>query len=151
MKYNTCMEFDLQDYHFLKSTTDAIQAKLDKIETEMFPTGRSIVPEKSTGRSIVLEANVPMIATVMAFGTPSTPTYSFTVSGTNSPTVNRKTTNYPSHAEPISMFHIVWDGLHGQINWNGCYWLIEKNEQPGNITLTFPNEYDYRISINYNI
>ena len=144
------MEFDLQDYHFLKSTTDAIQARLDKVETEI-STGRSIVPEKSIGRSIVLEANVPMIATVMAFGTPSTPTYSFTVSGTNSPTVNRKTTNYPSHAEPISMFHIVWDGLHGQIDWNGCYWLIERNEQPGNITLTFPNEYDYRISINYNI
>ena len=143
MKYNTCMEFDLQDYHFLKATTDSLEKKL----TEMFP-------EKSTGKSIVLEANVPMIATVMAFGTPSTPstpTYSFTVSGTNSPTVNRKTTNYPSHAEPISMFHIVWDGLHGQIDWNGCYWLIERNEQPGDITLTFPNEYGYRISINYNI
>ena len=136
------MEFDLQDYHFLKSTTDAIQTKLDKVE-EMFP-------EKSTGSSIVLEANVPMIATVMAFGTPSNPTYSFTVSG-NSATVNRKTTNNPSHAEPISMFHIVWDGLHGQIDWNGCYWLIERNEQPGDVTLTFPNEYDYRISINYNI
>ena len=147
MKYNTCMEFDLQDYHFLKSTTDAIQAKLDKVETKITQT----FPEKSTGRSIVLEANVPMIATVMAFGTPSTPTYSFTVSGTNSPTVNRKTTNNPSHAEPISMFHIVWNGLHGQIDWNGCYWLIERNEQPGNITLTFPNEYEYRISINYNI
>ena len=148
------MEFDLQDYHFLKSTTDAIQVRLDKVETEKKKkksTGRSIVPEKSTGNSIVLEANVPMIATVMAFGTPSTSTYSFTVSGTNSPTVNRKTTNNPSHAEPISMFHIVWDGLHGQIDWNGCYWLIERNEQPGNITLTFPNEYDYRISINYNI
>ena len=143
MKYNTCMEFDLQDYHFLKSTTDAIQTKLDKVEKTF--------PEKSTSNSIVLEANVPMIATVMAFGTPSTPTYSFTVSGTNSPTVNRKTTNNPSHAEPISMFHIVWDGLHGQIDWNGCYWLIERNEQPGNVTLTFPNEYDYRISINYNI
>ena len=138
------MEFDLQDYHFLKSTTDAIQTRLDKVETEM-------LPEKSTGRSIVLETNVPMIATVMVFGTPSTTTYSFTVSGTNNPTVNRKTTNDPSHAEPISMFHIVWDGLHGQIDWNGCYWLIERNEQPGDITLTFPNEYDYRISINYNI
>ena len=145
MKYNTCMEFDLQDYHFLKSTTDAIQTKLDKVETQI----NQMSPKKrSTGRSIVLEANVPMIATVMAFGTPDTPTYSFTVSGTNSPTVNRKTTNYPSHAEPISMFHIVWDGLHGQIEWNGCYWLIEGN---GDITLTFPNEYGYRISINYNI
>lgn len=142
MKYNTCMEFDLQDYHFLKSTTDAIQAKLDKVEKTF--------PEKSTGRSIVLEANVPMIATVMAFGTPSTPTYSFTVSG-NSATVNRKTTNNPSHTQPISVFHIVWDGLHGQIDWNDCYWSVERNEEPGNITLTFPNEYDYRISINYNI
>ena len=143
MKYNTCMEFDLQDYHFLKSTTDAIQIKLDKVEKTF--------PEKSTRNSIVLKTNVPMIATVMAFGTTSDPTYSFTVSGTNSPTVNRKTTNNPSHAEPISMFHIVWDGLHGQIDWNGCYWLIERNEQPGDVTLTFPNEYDYRISINYNI
>ena len=137
------MEFDLQDYHFLKSTTDAIQTKLDKVEKTF--------PEKSTGSSIVLEANVPMIATVMAFGTPDTPTYSFTVSGENSPTIMRKSTGYPANAESISMFHIVWDGLHGQIDWNGCYWLIERNEQPGDITLTFPNEYDYRISINYNI
>ena len=143
MKYNTCMEFDLQDYHFLKTTTDTMQSKLDKVE-KMFP-------EKSTGKSIVLEANVPMIATVMAFGTPDTPTYSFTVSGENSPTIIRKSTGYPANAEPISMFHIVWDGLHGQINWNNCYWLIEKNEQPGDVTLTFPNEYGYRISINYNI
>ena len=143
MKYNTCMEFDLQDYHFLKTTTDTMQSKLDKVE-KMFP-------EKSTGKSIVLEANVPMIATVMAFGTPNTPTYSFTVSGENSPTIMRKSTGYPANAEPISMFHIVWDGLHGQINWNNCYWLIERNEQPGDVTLTFPNEYGYRISINYNI
>ena len=140
MKYNTCMEFDLQDYHFLKATTDTLEKKL----TEMFP-------EKSTGKSIVLEANVPMIATVMAFGTPDTPTYSFTVSGENSPTIIRKSTGYPANAEPISMFHIVWDGLHGQIDWNDCYWLIERNEQPGDVTLTFPNEYGYRISINYNI
>ena len=137
------MEFDLQDYHFLKSTTDAIQTKLDKVEKTF--------PEKSTGSSIVLEANVFMIATVMAFGTPGTPTYSFTVSGENSPTIIRKSTGYPANAEPISMFHIVWDGLHGQIDWNDCYWLIERNEQPGDVTLTFPNEYGYRISINYNI
>ena len=137
------MEFDLQDYHFLKTTTDTMQSKLDKVE-KMFP-------EKSTGKSIVLEANVPMIATVMAFGTPDTSTYSFTVSGENSPTIIRKSTGYPANAEPISMFHIVWDGLHGQIDWNDCYWLIERNEQPGDVTLTFPNEYGYRISINYNI
>ena len=137
------MEFDLQDYHFLKATTDTMQSKLDKVE-KMFP-------EKSTGKSIVLEANVPMIATVMAFGTPDTSTYSFTVSGENSPTIIRKSTGYPANAEPISMFHIVWDGLHGQIDWNDCYWLIERNEQPGDVTLTFPNEYGYRISINYNI
>lgn len=147
MKYNTCMEFDLQDYHFLKSTTDSIQTKLDKVEDEV----TQMLPENSTGSSIVLEPNVPLIATVMAFGTPSTPTYSFSVSGTNSPTINRKTTNYPANAEPISMFHVVWDGLHGQIDWNDCYWLIERNEQPGDVTLTFPNEYGYRISINYNI
>ena len=150
MKYNTSMEFDLQDYHFLKSTTDAIQTKLDKVETEITQK----FPEKRTGRSIELEGNVPMIATVMAFGTPSTPstpTYSFTVSGENSPTIIRKSTGYPANAEPISMFHIVWDGLHGQIDWNDCYWLIERNEQPGDVTLTFPNEYGYRISINYNI
>ena len=87
----------------------------------------------------------------MEFGTPGTPTYSFTVSGTNSPTVIRKSTGYPANAEPISMFHVIWDGLHGQIDWNDCYWLIERNEQPGDVTLTFPNEYGYRISINYNI
>lgn len=147
MKYNTCMEFDLQDYHFLKSTTDSINKKLDEVEDEV----TSMLPEKSTGRSIILEPNVPMIATVMAFGTPSTPTYSFTVSGTNNPTVIRKSTSYPVNAEPISMFHVVWDGLHGQIDWNDCYWLIERNEQSGDVTLTFPNEYGYRISINYNI
>lgn len=147
MKYNTCMEFDLQDYHFLKASIDSLENKLDKVEDE----ANQMFPENSTGRSIVLEANVPMIATVMAFGTPGTPTYSFTVSGTNSPTVIRKSTGYPANAEPISMFHVVWDGLHGQIDWNDCYWLIERNEQPGDVTLTFPNEYGYRISINYNI
>lgn len=147
MKYNTCMEFDLQDYHFLKSTTDSLSKKLDEVEDEV----TSMLPEKSTGRSIILEPNVPMIATVMAFGTPSTPTYSFTVSGTNNPTVIRKSTSYPVNAEPISMFHVVWDGLHGQIDWNDCYWLIERNEQSGDVTLTFPNEYGYRISLNYNI
>lgn len=147
MKYNTYMEFDLQDYHFLKASTDSLEKKLDKVEDEV----NQMFPENSTGRSIVLEANVPMIATVMAFGTPGTPTYSFTVSGTNSPTVIRKSTGYPANAEPISMFHVVWDGLHGQIDWNDCYWLIERNEQPGDVTLTFPNEYGYRISINYNI
>ena len=147
MKYNTCMEFDLQDYHFLKATTDSLEKKLDKVETEI----TQMFPEKSTGRSIVLESNVPMIATVMAFGTPDTSTYSFTVSGENSPTIIRKSTGYPANAEPISMFHIVWDGLHGQIDWNNCYWLIERNEQPGDVTLTFPNEYGYHISINYNI
>lgn len=144
MKYNTCMEFDLQDYHFLKASIDSLEKKLDKVEDE----ANQMFPENSTGRSIVLEANVPMIATVMAFGTP---TYSFTVSGTNSPTVIRKSTGYPANAEPISMFHVVWDGLHGQIDWNDCYWLIERNEQPGDVILTFPNEYGYRISINYNI
>lgn len=147
MKYNTSMEFDLQDYHFLKSTTDSINKKLESVEDEV----TSMLPEKSTGRSIILEPNVPMIATVMAFGTPSTPTYSFTVSGTNNPTLARKSTSYPVNAEPISMFHVVWDGLHGQIDWNDCYWLIERNEQSGDVTLTFPNEYGYRISINYNI
>lgn len=147
MKYNTYMEFDLQDYYFLKSTTDSINKKLESVEDEV----TSMLPEKSTGRSIILEPNVPMIATVMAFGTPSTPTYSFTVSGTNNPTVIRKSTSYPVNAEPISMFHVVWDGLHGQIDWNDCYWLIERNEQSGDVTLTFPNEYGYRISINYNI
>lgn len=147
MKYNTCREFDLQDYHFLKASIDSLEKKLDKVEDE----ANQMFPENSTGRSIVLEANVPMIATVMAFGTPGTPTYSFTVSGTNSPSVIRKSTGYPANAEPISMFHVVWDGLHGQIDWNDCYWLIERNEQPGDVTLTFPNEYGYRISINYNI
>lgn len=147
MRYNTCREFDLQDYHFLKASIDSLEKKLDKVEDE----ANQMFPENSTGRSIVLEANVPMIATVMAFGTPGTPTYSFTVSGTNSPTVIRKSTGYPANAEPISMFHVVWDGLHGQIDWNDCYWLIERNEQPGDVTLTFPNEYGYRISINYNI
>lgn len=147
MKYNTSMEFDLQDYHFLKSTTDSIRHKLDKVEDEV----TQMFPEHSTGNQIILQPNVPLIATVMAFGTPSTPTYSFAVSGTNSPTINRKTTSYPSNAEPISMFHVVWDGLHGQIDWNDCYWLIERNEQAGDVTLTFPNEYGYRISINYNI
>ena len=45
MKYNTCTEFDLQDYHFLKSITDSLEKKLDKIEDEVTTN----LPEKSTG------------------------------------------------------------------------------------------------------
>ena len=58
MKYNTCMEFDLQDYHFLKSTTDSIKKDLDKVE--------SILPEKSTGNSMVLKKNETLTIDIIA-------------------------------------------------------------------------------------
>lgn len=150
MKYNVSTEFDLQDFYLLKVKADRLEKQFEKANTSIKELEEA-EPEKSSGSSIVLEPNVSLIATVMAFGTPGTPTYSFTVAGTNNPTITRKTTAYPSNAEPISMFHIIWDGLHGQIDWNDCYWLIERNEQPGDITLTFPTEYGYKISINYNI
>ena len=61
MKYNTCMEFDLQDYHFLKSTTDSIKKDLDKVEDEI----TSILPEKSIGNSIVLKKNETLTADII--------------------------------------------------------------------------------------
>lgn len=115
MKYNTCMEFDLQDYHFLKSTTDAIQAKLDKVETEI----TSISPEKSTGRSIVFKKNVPMIVDIIcdheATGVPSS---SFQASAGMS--VRQVSVDDPGYIDAISSMRIVWTtsedkGSRGQI------------------------------------
>lgn len=143
MKYSF-QNFSEQDYFLTKVTLARLEGKVDRIQDET----DAMFPEKSTGRSVILERNIPCRVEVIASGTPSTPTYSFTVSPAAASLV-RKSTDFPETAEPVSAFTIVWDGLHGQIDWNGCYWLIERNEQPVDITLTFPNEYGYKISIFY--
>lgn len=144
MKYNICAEFDLQDFFLTKIALAKLEGKVDRIQDET----DAMFPEKSTGHSVILERNTPCRVEVIASGTPSTPTYSFTVSPSAASLV-RKSTDFPEAAEPVSAFTIVWDGLHGHISWNGCHWLVERNEQPVDITLTFPDEYEYKISIFY--
>ena len=127
----------------LKNSVEENEKKLDKVDDEI----TQMLPEKSTGNSVILQRNVACLIDVIASGTPATKTYSFTVS--NGATIERQSTAYPASAEPVSRFSIVWDGLHGQIDWNGCYWLVERNEQPIDVTLTFPAEYGYKITLNY--
>lgn len=147
MKYNTCMEFDLQDYHFLKSTTDSIEKKLDKVEDEV----TSMLPEKSTGNSIVFEKNVPMIVdiicdceveTVPSFGT------------TPGMTINRVTVDQPGYIYSISSMRIVWttseeNGSRGQIQWTDCWYDITTTGTATQWTLTLPDGYSYKITKNY--
>nr|DAF21760.1 MAG TPA: hypothetical protein [Bacteriophage sp.] len=147
MKYNTCMEFDLQDYHFLKSTTDSIQTKLDKVEDEV----TSMLPEKSTGNSIVFEKNVPMIVDVICdCEVEGVPSFGTSVGMT----IRRVTTDHPSYINAISYMKIVWttseeNGSRGQIQWNTGYYDITTTGTETQWTLTLPEGYSYKITKNY--
>lgn len=141
------MEFDLQDYHFLKSTTDAIQAKLDKVETEI----TSISPEKSTGRSIVFKKNVPMIVDIICDHKAGT-TPSFQASAGMS--VRKITPNDPSYIDLVSSMRIVWNtsednGSIGQIQWTDAYYDIITTGTETQWTLTLPEGFNYKIIKNY--
>ena len=147
MKYNTCMEFDLQDYHFLKSTTDAIQIKLDKVEDEI----TSILPEKSTGNSIVFKKNVPMIVDIICDRKSET-VPSFQASAGMS--VRKITTNDPGYIDLVSSMRIVWNtsednGSIGQIQWTDAYYDIITTGTATKWTLTLPEGFNYKITKNY--
>lgn len=147
MKYNTCMEFNLQDYHFLKSTTDSIKKDLDKVEDEV----TSMLPEKSTGNSIVFEKNVPMIVDIICdCEVESVPSF-----GTSAGmTINRVTTGQPSYINSVSSMRIVWttseeNGSRGQIQWTDCYYDITTTGTATQWTLTLPDGFSYKITKNY--
>lgn len=154
MKYNTCMEFDLQDYHFLKSTTDSIKKDLDKVEDEI----TSILPEKSTENFIVLKKNETLTADIIATefidGAHEAPVFAAST-GMN---VYKETTSQPQFINEVSEMRICWTtysddfgGTYskGIINWNGCIYRIST---PGNQiqwTLTLPEGFNYKITKNY--
>lgn len=147
MKYNTCMEFDLQDYHFLKSTTDSIKKDLDKVEDEI----TSMLPEKSTGNSIVFEKNVPMIVDIICdCEVESVPSF-----GTSAGmTIKRVTVNQPGYINSISSMRIVWttsedNGSRGQIQWTDAYYDITTTGTATQWTLTLPDGFSYKITKNY--
>ena len=100
MKYNTYMEFDLQDYHFLKSTIDSLAKKLDKVEDEV----TSMLPEKSTGNSIVFEKNVPMIVDIVCDCEVESVSSFQTSPGM---TIKRVTVDHPGYINSISRMSIV--------------------------------------------
>ena len=153
LKYNTCMEFDLQDYHFLKSTTDSIKKDLDKVE--------EILPEKSTENFIVLKKNETLTADIIATefidGAHEAPVFAAST-GMN---VSRETTSQPQFISEVSEMRICWTtysddfgGTYskGIINWNNC---IYKINTPGSTqgqtqwTLTLPEGFNYKITKNY--
>ena len=143
MKYNTCMEFDLQDYHFLKSTTDSIKKDLDKVE--------SILPEKSTGNSIVFKKNVPMIVDIICDceleGPPS-----FQASADMN--IRQINIDPPGYINSISSMRIVWttseeNGSRGQIQWTDAYYDITTTGTATQWTLTLPDAFSYKITKNY--
>ena len=143
MKYNTCMEFDLQDYHFLKSTTDSIKKDLDKVE--------EILPEKSTGNSIVFKKNVPMIVDIICdCEVESVPSF-----GTSAGmTVRQVNIDPPGYINSISIMRIVWttseeNGSRGQIQWTDCYYDITTTGTATQWTLTLPDGFNYKITKNY--
>ena len=150
MKYNTCMEFDLQDYHFLKSTTDSIKKDLDKVE--------SILPEKSTGNSIVLKKNetltADIIVTEVIDGAHETPVFTSSA-GMH---VIQQTTSKPQFISQVSEMRICWttysDNLGGTysegiINWNNCIYKIDTPGNQTQWTLTLPEGFSYKITKNY--
>ena len=150
MKYNTCMEFDLQDYHFLKSTTDSIKKDLDEIE--------KILPEKSTENSIVLKKNetltIDIIATQFTDGASEAPVFTAST-GMN---VSKKTTSQPQFIDEVSEMRICWTtysddfgGTYnkGIINWNGCIYQINTPGNQTQWTLTLPEGFNYKITKNY--
>ena len=137
------MEFDLQDYHFLKSTTDAIQDKLDKVE--------EILPEKSTGNSIVFKKNVPMIVDIIC-DRKSASAPSFQASA--GMTVSKTTPNDPGYIDLVSSMRIVWNtsranGSRGQIQWTDAYYDITTTGTATQWTLTLPEGFNYKITKNY--
>ena len=147
MKYNTCMEFDLQDYHFLKSTTDSIKKDLDKVEDEI----TSILPEKSTGNSIVFKKNVPMIVDIICDCELEGPPSFQTSAGM---TVRQVNIDPPGYINSISSMRIVWttseeNGSRGQIQWTDCYYDITTTGTATQWTLTLPSNYSYKITKNY--
>ena len=150
MKYNTCMEFDLQDYHFLKSTTDSIKKDLDKVE--------EILPEKSTGNSIVLKVNetltIDIIATEFIDGAHEAPV----VTASTGMNVIKKTTSQPQFISEVSEMRICWTtysddfgGTYskGIINWNNCIYTINTPGNQTQWTLTLPEGFNYKITKNY--
>ena len=150
MKYNTCMEFDLQDYHFLKSTTDSIKKDLDKVE--------EILPEKSTGNSIVLKKNetltIDIIATEFIDGAHEAPVFTPST-GMN---VIKRTTSQPQFISEVSEMRICWTtysddfgGTYskGIINWNNCIYTINTPGNQTQWTLTLPEGFNYKITKNY--
>lgn len=147
MKYNTCMEFDLQDYHFLKSTTDSIEKKLDKVEDEV----TSMLPEKSIGNSIVFEKNVPMTVDIICDCEVETvPSFQTSVGMT----IRRVTVDQPGYINSISSMRIVWNtseenGSRGQIQWTDCWYDITTTGTATQWTLTLPDGFSYKITKNY--
>lgn len=148
------MEFDLQDYHFLKSTTDSIQTKLDKVEDEV----TSMLPEKSTGNSIILEKNVTLIADIIVtqFLDGASQAPEFTTS--TGMTINRETASQPQFISEVSEMRICWTtytddfgGLYTQgiINWNGCIYTLHTPGNQTQWTLTLPEGFNYKITKNY--
>ena len=143
MKYNTCMEFDLQDYHFLKSTTDSIKKDLDKVE--------EILPEKSIGNSIVFKKNVPMIVDIICDcvveGIPSFKTSA-------GMTIRQVNIDPPGYINSVSSMRIVWttseeNGSRGQIQWTDAYYDITTTGTATQWTLTLPDAFNYKITKNY--
>ena len=154
MKYNTCMEFDLQDYYFLKSTTDSIKKDLDKVEDEI----TSILPEKSTGNSIVLKVNetltIDIIATEFIDGAHEAPVFT----PSTGMTVIKRTTSQPQFISEVSEMRICWTtysddfgGTYskGIINWNNCIYTINTPGNQTQWTLTLPEGFNYKITKNY--
>lgn len=147
MKYNTCMEFDLQDYHFLKSTIDSLEKKLDKVEDEI----TSMLPEKSTGNSIVFEKNVPMIVDIICDCEVETvPSFQTSVGMT----IRRVTVDQPGYINSISSMRIVWNtstenGSRGQIQWTDCWYDITTTGTATQWTLTLPDGFSYKITKHY--
>ena len=146
MKYNTCMEFDLQDYHFLKSTTDSIKKDLDKVEDEI----TSILPEKSTGNSIVFKKSVPMIVDIICDRVVETVPSFGTSAGM---TVRQVNTDPPGYINSVSSMRIVWttkyDSSRGQIQWTDAYYDITTTGTATQWTLTLPEGFNYKITKNY--
>ena len=144
------MEFDLQDYHFLKSTTDSIKKDLDKVE--------EILPEKSTGNSIILKKNetltIDIIATEFIDGAHEAPVFTSST-GMN---VIKRTTSQPQFISEVSEMRICWTtysddfgGTYskGIINWNNCIYTINTPGNQTQWTLTLPEGFNYKITKNY--
>ena len=150
MKYNPSMEYDLQDYHYLKLTNNSIKKDLDKVE--------EILPEKSTDNSIVLKKNetltIDIIATEFIDGAHEAPVFT----SSTGMTVIKKTTSQPQFISEVSEMRICWttysDNFGGTyskgiINWNNCIYTINTPGNQTQWTLTLPEGFNYKITKNY--